>query len=128
MWWKGDDRLDEHPKALALIDRSPDPAAAFGLWLFVQCLAARQATTEGRLTLAEVRGQGRKLGMSKKRIDQAVGDLLEGKFWSQDGAMIVINDWMDYNQILTNIIAQREASRVRSAAYRARLKSKNHAT
>jgi hypothetical protein len=120
MWCRIDDGLADHPRTSRLIDLSDDPAAAFGLWVFVQALAARTPDDEGRVPIASVRRQGRLLSMSKERIDRAMDDLLQAGFWIVNGTMINIHDWTDYNLTSSQLNARREAGKARSKALRER--------
>lgn len=85
-WAKLDDNFDENPKQLQMGD------AAFRVWVCSFTYCARQRPITGFLTEAQAQGLVRKLGKSRKVVDELVR--LRG--WERVSGGYAIHDYAEY--------------------------------
>lgn len=103
MWFKVDDRFNQHPKLMRVPARFRNDAA--GLWVRVGCWSATNLT-DGRIDeTVPVMFDG---------SDSAVGRLVDAGLWVPDPAGgWLMHDWSAWNPTRAEVESKRESDRKR---------------
>jgi hypothetical protein len=111
-WFKVDDTLAMHPKAVAA-------GASLALWVRAGCWSAQQLT-DGFVPTHMVAALGGKASDARR--------LVEVGLWEDKGTGYLFHDWADYQPSRVKVMEKREAGAERLRRYRETRRNSNTET